>query len=118
MPLDKPRPLNDVERAEAFQNGIKVWDIEKQSAFLKLEIAVKDRRNSIRYRGGASATPKNGKVSFGFSYSRKATIAVKNAEASLLALLNRKERKFYKLFMLPVLFPERIPYEDRELPKI
>jgi|GEM_PF-588119 len=115
VPLDKPRPLSDVERTETFQNGIKKWDIKKQTAILKLEIAVKKRRDSIRF--GSSATPKNKKISFSFSYSRKATNAVKDAEASLLALLNQKESKFYEQFMLPVLFPERIPYEDRELPK-
>lgn len=115
VPLERPRPLNDVEREEAFKHEIKSWDLEKQAAFLKLEIAVKALHDSFRF--GGTETRKNKKLSISFSYSPKAIKAVTRAEASFLSLLNKEEHTFYEQIMMPVMFPDRVPYENRQLPK-
>jgi len=110
--LNQPRPLNDEEREKAFKRQIEGWDLKKQKAFLNLESAVKEKGSSRRMEIGD-----NQDKFIDFSYSQEAVDLVKQREAELLPLLNKEERKAYEQLILLVLFPERVPYEDRSLPK-
>ncbi len=110
VPLDKPRPLNNEEKKIAYKRQIKSWDSRKQEALLDLEIAIESRKASIQFETGDKD-----KFSFGFSYSEESTVLVKQLEKNLIKMLDADELNTFNQLILPSLFPDRIPYEERDL---
>ena len=111
IPLDQPKPLNNEERENAFIKELSSWDIEKQKAFEYFKSAVEEKNASLRIETGSGAD-----FHIGFSYSEEKVERAKESEELFLSLLSEKERKLYEQFMLPVLVPDKVPYEDRRLP--
>jgi hypothetical protein len=112
IPLNQPRPLNDEDRETTFLEALASWDKQKQEAFAQLKSAVDEKAASRRM-----ALHTEEEFSISVSYSEETVERVRTCESQFISLLNTGERRTYEQLMLPVLFPDRIPYQDRRLPQ-
>ena len=111
IPLNQPKPLNNEEKENAFTRELSSWDIDKQKAFENFKSAVKEKNASLRIETGSRSRFPHRILLFGRQGQER-----QSKRRNILISLTEKERKLYEQFMLPVLEPDKVPYEDRELP--